>query len=210
MLGVDNSAAISIMSCTQGVNWRTRHLKIKAGAVQEALDQRIVEITHIPGRSQIADIGTKTLPARTLRSLQMLMAMILPEGVSGSKFEVAVKKFKKMDLIVWVGLDSGFVNWVLMIMTVIGVLFCAVQMFKLVTKVWRTRSYGVFGVMRGLWFGWRHEMETQTEDESRFSESTVTSIWLSPHGECFHVSEECRGLKVARSRDVKRRCTICG
>jgi hypothetical protein len=75
-LHVDNSAAIAIASPTSAFHWRTRHLKVRAAALAEAIDTNEVTIHHVPGIRQLADIGTKTLPSTTLRSLMFLMNMI--------------------------------------------------------------------------------------------------------------------------------------
>ncbi|CAE7831413.1 RE1 [Symbiodinium sp. CCMP2592] len=60
----DSTSALSISGGTS--SWRTRHLRIKAGWLQEQLAQGLLETVHCPGERQPADLLTKPLSsART-------------------------------------------------------------------------------------------------------------------------------------------------
>ena len=75
LLAVDNMAAVGILGNESSGNWRTRHLKVRSAAIHQALEEKVVKVAHFPGTEQIADIGTKTLPATTLNQLKALMGM---------------------------------------------------------------------------------------------------------------------------------------
>ena len=66
----DSTSALAISSGTGG--WRTRHLRIKAGWLQEQLDAGIMAIKHCAGRIQLADLLTKALPAQRISDLLVL------------------------------------------------------------------------------------------------------------------------------------------
>ncbi|CAE8612319.1 unnamed protein product [Polarella glacialis] len=36
------------------------------------------------------------------------------------------------------------------------------------------------------------------------------AVWISEHSERFHLTPDCRGLRSARRRICKTRCTVCG
>ena len=55
---VDNAAALSVANPVSTFHWRTRHLKVRAAAMIEALKNKEIEIQRSPGRFQLADIGT--------------------------------------------------------------------------------------------------------------------------------------------------------
>ena len=76
--GSDNQAAVQILNragATGHISWRTRHLKIRAAEVMEAVDRKRGKLFHVPGKQMAADIGTKTLPAPTLEHLMKLLCM---------------------------------------------------------------------------------------------------------------------------------------
>ena len=61
----DNVAALSIASGTSG-SWRTRHLRIKAEALTEAVRNGEWSLRHLDGKCLVADGLTKQLTGRTL------------------------------------------------------------------------------------------------------------------------------------------------
>ena len=74
-LAVDSSAAVQILSGAAASHWRTRHLRVKAAAITEAVEQGYCKVAHIPGTEQFADIGTKTLLIVVLERLKSLAGM---------------------------------------------------------------------------------------------------------------------------------------
>ena len=66
----DSTSALAITSGNGG--WRTRHLRIKAGWLQEQLDAGIMAIKHCAGRIQLADLLTKAMPAQRISDLLAL------------------------------------------------------------------------------------------------------------------------------------------
>lgn len=56
----DNMAALAISNGTSG-SWRTRHLRIRANALAEALENREWLLRHLDGRFLVADELTKAL-----------------------------------------------------------------------------------------------------------------------------------------------------
>ena len=67
-LRVDNSAAITLAS-EEGGSWRTRHLKVRAGALRQRIQNGWMRIAFCPGVTQLADGLTKILPARRMSDL---------------------------------------------------------------------------------------------------------------------------------------------
>ena len=77
-LGCDNKAAVQILErsgASGPVAWRTRHLRIRAAVVMEAIETGRAKCSHVPGTDMVADLGTKTLPAKTLERLMRLICM---------------------------------------------------------------------------------------------------------------------------------------
>eukprot|EP00439_Symbiodinium_sp_Y106_P060055 s2743_g8.t2 len=68
-LRVDNSAAITLAS-EEGGSWRTRHLKVRAAALRQRIQEGWIAISYCPGDFQLADGLTKILAAKRM---QMLM-----------------------------------------------------------------------------------------------------------------------------------------
>lgn len=62
----DNRAAV-VLASGSGGGWRTRHLRIRAGCLAEALKVEEVTLSHRVGTSLWADALTKGLPAQSLR-----------------------------------------------------------------------------------------------------------------------------------------------
>lgn len=75
----DSMAALSISSGSS--SWRTRHLRIKAGWLQEQLSYGLMTARHCPGEVQPADLLTKALSYARMTSLLTLW------GVSGNQQE---------------------------------------------------------------------------------------------------------------------------
>ena len=76
ILGVDNAAAVAITNGTQGQTpWRTRHLRVRSAGLVEAVQNGDIEILHVPGIYQVADIATKTLPVVVLKRLMLLLML---------------------------------------------------------------------------------------------------------------------------------------
>ena len=69
-LASDSTSALSISS--GGSSWRTRHLRIKAGWLQEQVAYGFFEIGHCPGEVQPADLLTKPLSAARMDHLLRL------------------------------------------------------------------------------------------------------------------------------------------
>ena len=67
-LRVDNSAAITLAS-EEGGSWRTRHLKVRAGALRQRIQEGWIAISYCPGDLQLADGLTKILPAKRMEAL---------------------------------------------------------------------------------------------------------------------------------------------
>ena len=70
----DSQAAIAICN-TPSNNWRTRHLKLRAAYVREALESGRYSLHHVNGTSMKADIGTKPLPAARFQQLVAALGM---------------------------------------------------------------------------------------------------------------------------------------
>ena len=71
MLAIDNSAAI-VIAHGEGGSWRTRHLRVRAAVLRDRIERKELQVTHAPGDVQLADLGTKSLPAARLKALRIL------------------------------------------------------------------------------------------------------------------------------------------
>ncbi|CAE7677132.1 unnamed protein product [Symbiodinium sp. CCMP2456] len=66
-IATDSTSALSIT--TGSSSWRTRHLRIKAGWLQEQIDGGFFKVIHWPGEKQPADLLTKALSSARLEDL---------------------------------------------------------------------------------------------------------------------------------------------
>ena len=58
LLCVDNSAAVSMLEGGAG-SWRTRHLRVRCAHVRSQIEQGLLQVSHIDGERQLADLATK-------------------------------------------------------------------------------------------------------------------------------------------------------
>ena len=73
----DNSASLASFDKGAG-SWRNRHLRMRAGAGREKVAARVLFPRHVPGHLQVADIGTKPLPAYKLLGLLSIVNVRMP------------------------------------------------------------------------------------------------------------------------------------
>ena len=66
-IATDSTSALSIS--TGSSSWRTRHLRIKAGWLQEQINAGIFTVIHWPGERQPADLLTKALSSARMEAL---------------------------------------------------------------------------------------------------------------------------------------------
>ena len=74
---VDNTAAVTLAS-EEGGSWRTRHLKVRAAALRQRLQDGWARITHCPGEWQLADGLTKILASKRMDMLMGCWGLGLP------------------------------------------------------------------------------------------------------------------------------------
>ncbi|CAE7210219.1 GIP [Symbiodinium sp. CCMP2592] len=72
-VGSDSMSALCLSAGTG--SWRTRHLRIKASWLQEALSSGVLQAHHVPGIRQPADLLTKSLAGQRVRDLLRLWMM---------------------------------------------------------------------------------------------------------------------------------------
>ena len=70
----DSTAAIAIASGTTS-SWRTRHLRIRAAGLTEALRSREVSLTHVAGTELVADGMTKQLTGQPLKNFKEALGL---------------------------------------------------------------------------------------------------------------------------------------
>ena len=58
LLCVDNSAAVSMLEGGAG-SWRTRHLRVRCAHLRSQIEQGLLQVSHIDGERQLADLATK-------------------------------------------------------------------------------------------------------------------------------------------------------
>ena len=162
----DSQAAIAICS-TQSSNWRTRHLRIRASYVREALESGKYSLNHVCGASMTADIGTKPLPAPRFQQLVHSLGMAdlsdsrTAKEPSGSVREEVVKAIL-VSLVVAsllqpaeghpgevseVPQSLAHTDWQFMLMLVVGTV-CCWEVFKVVIRWFSAR---VWWCMHSWW-----------------------------------------------------------
>ena len=67
-LRVDNSAATAML-CGGAGSWRTRHLRVRCSFIREQVQRGLLEVSHVEGRSQLADLSTRMHPRVRLLDL---------------------------------------------------------------------------------------------------------------------------------------------
>ena len=88
----DNMAAIGILVCDAS-SWRTRHLRIRANALRERIENFEWEAAHTSGEYNIADAGTKVLSKGRLDWLKELMGLgVEPRGSSSGSGQGIAKR----------------------------------------------------------------------------------------------------------------------
>ena len=73
----DNVSCVTLFSAPSGA-WRTRHLRLKAKAFREQLEDEQYELRHLVGRWMLGDLCTKPLQGQRLRELCQLLGMTSP------------------------------------------------------------------------------------------------------------------------------------
>ncbi|CAE6951085.1 GIP, partial [Symbiodinium sp. CCMP2592] len=73
-LRVDNQAAVGLTTESSGT-WKTRHLRVRAFALREAVRQEELRISHIEGLRQLGDLGTKCFHKPRLEQLRDLWGL---------------------------------------------------------------------------------------------------------------------------------------
>ena len=71
---VDNAATVALLG-DGPTSWRTRHLKLRAKNLRWRVSALDWKINFVPGRFQVADVGTKPLMWQRLEELKKLMNM---------------------------------------------------------------------------------------------------------------------------------------
>ena len=99
VLAIDNTSAASMCSGGPG-SQRTRHLKIRAAFVREAVSEGRLEVRHTPGDLQLADLATKLQPKLRLWRLLTLW------GFVGDRITEILNAFKARLLSIVVALSS--------------------------------------------------------------------------------------------------------
>ena len=74
----DNQACIAIVSGPP-TSWQSRHLRLRAAALRERLDQGKWSLVHLPGNFLPADLLTKALGAAKFQSLLPLCGVYVPK-----------------------------------------------------------------------------------------------------------------------------------
>ena len=87
----DNAAAISIVSGPP-TSWRTRHLRLRASALREKMDQGLWSIHHLAGEFLCADLLTKSLPVQRFAALLPLIGTYDAEEPKVAKLRCARTK----------------------------------------------------------------------------------------------------------------------
>eukprot|EP00439_Symbiodinium_sp_Y106_P067652 s1025_g11.t1 len=82
-LRMDNQAAVGLTTESAGT-WKTRHFRVRAFALREAVRQEEHRISHIEGLRQLGDLGTKCFHKPKLEQLRDLWGLWDSSGRSSS------------------------------------------------------------------------------------------------------------------------------
>ncbi|CAE7397602.1 GIP [Symbiodinium sp. CCMP2592] len=86
VIKVDNTAAIGLCNESSGT-WKTRHLKVRAFHLREAVRSKELRVEHIPGLQQLGDLGTKAFHRPRLQELLRLWGLLEPGDSSTIEVE---------------------------------------------------------------------------------------------------------------------------
>ncbi|CAE7621651.1 unnamed protein product [Symbiodinium sp. CCMP2592] len=78
-LRVDNQAAVGLTTEAAGT-WKTRHLRVRAFALREAVRVETLKIQHVEGLKQLGDLGTKCFHKPRLEQLRELWGLRTDES----------------------------------------------------------------------------------------------------------------------------------
>ena len=95
-LRVDNSSATAML-CGGPGSWRTRHLRVRSAFVREQVQSGMLEVSHVEGRWQLADLGTKMHPRARLLDLLYQWGF---EGLSAETVQVQMLHVLLMSCVV--------------------------------------------------------------------------------------------------------------
>ena len=70
-LFVDNAAAVSMLQGSTA-SWRTRHLRVRCSYVRDQISRGLLQVQHLCGDEQLADLATKMHPKHRLWELLIL------------------------------------------------------------------------------------------------------------------------------------------
>ena len=126
LLLVDNSAAVGLRTDSPGT-WRTRHLRVRAGALRELVREGILCIRHIPGVLQKADLGTKGFDAVRLFELNELWGLVQHEDGRGCTSIAAANQQAEASSTASKHVAGLKVTWVHAVAGLAVVLFCLTQ-----------------------------------------------------------------------------------
>ena len=75
VLAIDNSSTVAMCNGGPG-SQRTRHLKVRAAYIREAVAEGRLQVQYTPGEQQLADMGTKLLTKERLWQLLGLWGFV--------------------------------------------------------------------------------------------------------------------------------------
>jgi len=106
LLAVDNQAAVQLTGgTTTSVSWRTRHLRVKAAGLVQAVMNQELKVVHVPGEFQVADLGTKNLSSAVLKRLIKLLALgTMTTGATAANATSGEEEFEDEPFWFWIGL----------------------------------------------------------------------------------------------------------
>ena len=84
----DSVSAVALLQYPSGA-WRTRHLRLKARAWIQAVEEERWKLYHVPGRHMLGDLLTKQLHQPRLGEMLKLVGMLLPEQAAEVSLPVA-------------------------------------------------------------------------------------------------------------------------
>ncbi|CAE6958294.1 RE1 [Symbiodinium sp. CCMP2592] len=136
---VDNSAAITLAS-EEGGSWRTRHLKVRAAALRQRIQEGWARIAYCPGEWQLADGLTKILPSKRMEMLMRRWGLGRKEDLPrGEDAKECVRISETDPLPEPLAISSSWELYVLVTMLVI----CAVAIWEGCKGVIKGRSEAV-------------------------------------------------------------------
>jgi len=164
--------------------------------------------------------GVTTRGEENVKAVNSVEATMLAKFLAGVTFATQVTSTKgtrngqnNPDISMTTGPQgSGYEIMVIIVMAIVMAWLLGVMCggFAMHWFVRRSRPLGTTTTTTSSTRVLMKDKETEMEAGITSSMTTSSTLWVTTHGERFHVDAECKGLRGARSVKSVTRCMVCG